>query len=161
MPKEYVLTSILVEQLRHGEIKKLTRAHTQAEYRREIGDNTFRADIFISLTKGNAASTLSRKVSFIAIEVKIKDWKQGLYQAWRYNAFAEKSYLALYRKHAHNFDIELFRQYNVGLIIFDETGIEVRNTPKHNKFAQEPYSMELRARLRSKMLSVESIQPAF
>ncbi len=159
MRKEDFLTKILVEQLQSGGIKKLTRAQSQAEFRRELGDNSFRADIFITLSNGDARPA-DQRTHFIAIEVKVKDWKQGLYQAWRYNAFAEKSYLALYRKHAKNVDLELFRQYNVGLIIFDETSIEVLNTPRHSKFAQQLYSRELRARLRNRMQLVECVQPA-
>lgn len=151
MHKEDFLTGILVEQLRDGQIRKLTRTHKQAHFSREVGDNSFRADIFISFTTA-AEVGVSTRTSFIAIEVKVKDWKQGLYQAWRYTAFAEKSYLALYRPHADNIDIELFRQYNVGLIVFDETSVEVRNAPKNNKFNERAYSRELRAKLRSKVL---------
>jgi hypothetical protein len=150
MRVEDALTQILVDQLRNGGIKKLTRAQKAFEYLRELGDNSFRADIFITLEKNE--STVSRSsMKFIAIEVKVKDWKQGLYQAWRYNAFAEKSYLALYKKHASNVDLALFQQYNVGLIVFDESSIEVLNAPKNNRFSERTYSGELRTMLRSKV----------
>ncbi|MDP3488022.1 MAG: hypothetical protein Q8S19_08855, partial [Bacillota bacterium] len=148
------LTGILVEQLRHGGIRKLTRANKQAEFTRELGDNSFRTDIFITLSKDGVAGTQKydrKDVHFIAIEVKIKDWKQGLYQAWKYNAFAEKSYLALYKKYAKNLDIELFRTCNVGLIIFDETSVSVMNVPKKNKFADDTYSSGLKETLWSKL----------
>jgi hypothetical protein len=157
MRKEDILTEILVEQLQSGGIKKLTRAQKQVEFRREVGDSSFRADIFISLQKESATAADVRATNFIAIEVKVKDWMQGLYQAWKYNAFAERSYLALYKPYAANVDVELFRQYNVGLIIFDETTIEVRNTPKSNKFHQKTYSSELRTKLRGRLATVESI----
>ena len=160
--KEDLLTTVLVEQLQNGGIKKLTRSHRKAEFRREHGDNSFRADIFIALSKEDSQrDTFDRNsVNFIAIEVKIKDWKQGLYQAWKYNTFAEKSFLALYKKYAKNVDISMFQQYNVGLISFDENTIEVLNVPKNNRFQAKSYSDDLRERLWSR-LAVKSVQPAF
>lgn len=82
---------------------------------------------------------------------------QGLYQAWRYNSFAEKSYLAIYKKYANGIDINLFRQYNVGLIVFDEENITVLNKPRNNKFNPNTYSGELREKLWAKLTAVERI----
>lgn len=159
--REDVLTQLLVEQLQAGGIKKLTRANKQAEFTRELGDNSFRTDIFITLSKVGVAATekSNRKdVRFIAIEVKVKDWMQGLYQAWRYNAFAEKSYLALYRKYAKNVDVSLFQLYNVGLIVFDEETISVLNTPKRNAFEENStYSAIVRDKLWRKLTAVKSV----
>lgn len=161
--KEDLLTGMLVEQLQNGGIKKLTRLHRNAEFRREHGDSSFRTDIFIALSKDNAStSEFDRNaVNFIAIEVKIKDWKQGLYQAWKYNTFAEKSFLALYKKYASNVDISMFQQYNVGLISFDENSIEVLNIPKNNKFQAKTYSDDLRIKLWHRLSAMKSVQPAF
>lgn len=161
--KEDFLTQLLVEQLQAGGLKKLTRANKQAEFRRELGDSSFRTDIFITLSKDSVAETqeLNRKnVHFIAIEVKIRDWMQGLYQAWKYNAFAEKSYLALYKKYAKNVDLNLFRAYNVGLIVFDETSITVLNRPTGNKFTERTYSQDIREKLWEKLSVVKSVAPS-
>lgn len=161
--KEDFLTQLLVEQLQSGGLKKLTRANKQAEFTRELGDNSFRTDIFITLSKeGVAATEISNRkdVHFIAIEVKIRDWMQGLYQAWKYNAFAEKSYLALYRKYAKNVDVSLFRAYNVGLIVFDETSISVLNKPTGNKFVEETHSLDIREKLWKKLSTVKSVTPS-
>lgn len=158
MQQENILTANLVAQLQNGGLRKLTRLQKTANYRRELGDSSFRADIFITFSEeGVECKFDSRSTQFIAIEVKVKDWKEGLYQAWRYNAFAEKSYLALFKPYAKNINIELFRQYNVGLIIFDETSIEVLNAPKNNKFSPKTYSAELRGRLWSRLSAVKSV----
>lgn len=160
--KEDFLTQLLVEQLQAGGLKKLTRANRQAEFRRELGDNSFRTDIFITLSKESVVDideSQRKNVHFIAIEVKIRDWMQGLYQAWKYNAFAEKSYLALYKKYAKNVDLNLFRAYNVGLIVFDETSIAVLNRPTGNKFTENNYSQDIREKLWEKLSTVKCAQP--
>lgn len=128
---EFILTDFLVKNLKKGDINKLVRSsNKKIKFQREVGNGSFRADIFISLE--NLNSRYNSKINFVAIEVKIKDWKQGLYQAYRYNSFAEKSYLALYEKYCTGVDIDLFKQYNVGLISFNETGIKILNKPKTN-----------------------------
>lgn len=153
---ELVLTNFLVKNLRNGEINKIARPKgKRVTVQREVGDGSFRADIFISLEKLN--SKYSERFNFVAIEVKIKDWQQGLYQAYRYNSFAEKSYLALYEKYCRGVDIDLFKKYNVGLISFNETGIKVLNKPKKNKFNEEEHSIEIRRNLKSKILLSECI----
>lgn len=60
----------------------------------------------------------------VAIEAKLKDWKRGLFQAYRYRRYADKSYLAVYTKHINPplKNIDQFKKYNVGLIeVTDET----------------------------------------
>ena len=54
----------------------------------------------------------------IAIEAKLSNWNRGLYQAYRYRQFANKSYLALYSKFIHRAlaNKEEFIKFNVGLI---------------------------------------------
>jgi len=147
---EFVLTNFLVANLESGDINKIASPKGKRFIiQREIGNGSFRADIFISLQ--NLNPKYRPKFNFVAIEVKIKDWQQGLYQAYRYNSFAEKSYLALYERYCQDVDIELFKKYNVGLISFDEAGITVLNKPKTNKFTTEKHSFELRKYLEGKI----------
>lgn len=140
------LTSILIKNLENGEIERLTRVHktNNVSLYREVGDGSFRADIFISLTRKGVTAFENSKIRFVAVEVKISDWKQGLYQAWRYNSFAEKSYLAIYKPNAEKVEIDLFREYNVGLVVFDEKTIQVLNRPRTNKFTKNTYEFETR-----------------
>ncbi len=53
---------------------------------------------------------------FYAIEAKLKDWKNGFYQALRYKNFAQKTFLALSSEYIHRVDKDLFKMNNVGLI---------------------------------------------
>ena len=146
------LTGILVENLKKGDLRKISKVRSrQASLYRQVGNNSYRADIFISLSTEQPSDSMSfnnASTSFIAIEVKIKDWKQGLYQAWRYNSFAERSYLALYEPYAKNIDIEMFKKYNVGLIVFNETEVFVKNRPVRQTFkVVDEYSMDLRKKI--------------
>lgn len=154
MQRESDLTQILLQKLQDGDVWKLTKERSKANFNLEVGDNSFRADIFISLL--NSKDKIDHNAHFIAIEVKIKDWMQGLYQAWRYNSFAEKSYLALFRPYADNIDINLFKKYNVGLIVFDEESINILNVPNNNHFQGKLYSLQLRERLLKRLARMES-----
>ena len=53
---------------------------------------------------------------FLAIEAKLRDWKNGYFQALRYKNFAQKSFLALPSEYIHRVDKNLLRQNNIGLI---------------------------------------------
>ena len=159
---EAELTTTLLDNLQRGDLKKIARTENKKIHlRREIGNNSFRADIFITLQKDEEL-VMNSKTSFIAIEVKIKDWKQGFYQAWRYNSFAEKSYLALYEPYSKNIDLNLFKDNNVGLIIFNEKTITIKNHPKRNTFTRNNlYSKNLRIKIWNSLGTIESIEPIF
>jgi len=162
---EHKLTSQLLKTLQQGGITKIIRATKgkSIEMRREVGNNSFFADILISLSsqKKETSSFNTKQTKFIAIEVKISDWRQGLYQAWRYYSFAEKSYLALYKEYAKNADIDLFKKHNVGLIVFDEKTIRVLYNPTLNSFkGDNVYEAKLREKIWQRSMLVQSVQPA-
>lgn len=72
----------------------------------------------------NSYYKLSFKKS-IAIEAKLKNWKRALLQAYRYRWFADYSYVVLdldYSKPALN-NIEMFKNYNIGLLTISSNGI--------------------------------------
>lgn len=163
---ESTLTQLLVENLQKGAIKKIAKGQQgkKIELRREVGNNSFRADIFITLQGASESigTELNDAMSFIAIEVKIKDWKQGFYQAWRYNSFAEKSYLAIYEPYSKNVDITLFEKHNVGLIVFNEESVIIMNQPKKNTFLKrDSYSTDLREKIWQSLPAVKCVQPVF
>lgn len=164
MLREYKLTSQLLKTLQQGQIKKIIRTTKgkNIELRREVGNNSFFADILISLfpQKSKTVRFNTKKIKFIAIEVKISNWRQGLYQAWRYYSFAEKSYLALYKEYAKNIDIKLFKKHNVGLIIFGKNTIRILYHPTMNNFKDEnSYEIKLREKIWQRSLVIQSIQP--
>lgn len=164
---ENCLTKILLNDLAAGNVRKIARhKNRKINFAREVGNNSFRADICISLKRNTHSRKsdifLNSAITFIAIEVKIRDWRQGLYQAWRYNSFAEKSYLALYEPYSKNVKKSLFARYNVGLIIFNEKGLIGIQHPKKRYFTKkDEYSLDLRKKIWESLASVKSIKPAF
>lgn len=70
---------------------------------------------------------------FISIEAKLKDWKNGFYQALRYKCFSHKSYLALSETFIKNVDIELFKKHNIGLMSVRGNSIKIIHNPKKEK----------------------------
>lgn len=57
----------------------------------------------------------------VSIELKLKNWKQGIIQAYRYKNFSNDVYLVLDNKYIKPAlkKIEDFKRYNVGLASFD------------------------------------------
>lgn len=51
-----------------------------------------------------------------SIEAKLKDWRQGLYQAIRYKNYSQKTFLAISQEFIHRVDHSLLAENNVGLI---------------------------------------------
>lgn len=58
----------------------------------------------------------------VSIELKLKNWKQGLIQAFRYKNFSNDVYLIIDNKYIYSAlnQISDFKKYNVGLASFDE-----------------------------------------
>lgn len=155
---ENELTTFLFKNLQNGGIKKLTKKLADSwsvQLSREIGDSSCIADIFIAL------DSKQNKKKYIAIEVKIKDWQSGLYQAWRYNNFADKSYLAIYSDFEHRIDINDFKDANVGLISFDEDTIKILHHPKINRFSNNSFAKERRDKLWNTFSKSQKVSPYF
>ncbi len=94
-------------------LKNQLRFLQEAGFVSEIGGGTYRV-----------VSTYSAGVhDSIAVEAKIRDWRRGLYQAYRYKWFSNASYLAVHHKFvdAAKNNIDEFIRLNVGLAeVFDE-----------------------------------------
>lgn len=60
----------------------------------------------------------------IAIEAKIKDWKNGYIQAQRYLSCSDYSYLALQERYVSNVDLELLKRARIGLLSVQNDSIE-------------------------------------
>jgi hypothetical protein len=59
--------------------------------------------------------------SIVAIELKLKNWRRALVQAYRYRAFANQSFVILDEAFCKNalLNLSMFEQYNVGLASFN------------------------------------------
>lgn len=53
---------------------------------------------------------------FVSIEAKLSDWKSGVYQAMKYKAFSNSSYLAISEKYLPKVDRDFLRSRGIGLI---------------------------------------------
>lgn len=69
----------------------------------------------------------------ISIEVKLKDWKNGILQARRYLKFSDYSYLAILEKYQKNIDLEELKNNGIGLIVIGE---EIKQVVKPKKSKQ-------------------------
>ena len=82
-------------------------------------------------------SPLNPIKKIIAIEAKLRDHRNGLIQARRYQYFADESYLAILKEAEKNINGDEFNKHNIGLILFDTSSntIEiVRPKPTNSQF---------------------------
>ena len=92
--------------------------------------------------------TGSRKVVLHAFEMKIKDWRKALAQAYRYKYYADSSYVVLPPDAAAKAkqSLTVFRAINVGLWAFDkEKNIikKIYNPKKDNPISNTAYNKAL------------------
>nr|WP_315155068.1 hypothetical protein [uncultured Flavobacterium sp.] len=61
------------------------------------------------------------KIELIAFELKLKNWKQAIKQAFRYKSFSNLSYVVIPSVSVDSAfkNIELFKKYNIGLAGFN------------------------------------------
>jgi hypothetical protein len=86
------------------------------------------------------------EVSIISFELKLKDWKRAVKQAFRYKSFSNISYVVLSAKNANAAlnNIEMFEKYNIGLAKFDSNSdFEILYKPETCK----PFSDNLNTKL--------------
>ena len=88
-------------------------------------------------------------LSSFAIELKLSDWRRALRQAFRYRAFAWKSFVLMDSEYVHRArrHEERFRDANVGLLSIRRKDCRISKhvTPNY----QEPYSQPLSERFRN------------
>lgn len=163
---ESELTSHLLRELQEGGVHKLIsdKPSQAIQFYREVGNSSYITDICISTSCGGAKKTMefnNNEVGFVAIEVKISNWKDGLYQAWRYSNFAERSFLALYRPYIKRVNLRDFETNNIGLIAFDEKNIDVILYPRINRFHQNTYEESIRKQMWEKILNTQGVLPTY
>ena len=153
---EYQLAAFLFDSLKNGGIKKFidTDLFDEIYIDREVGNSSYISDICITANSKNKTDK-----TIIAIEVKISDWENGLYQAWRYKNFAEQSFLAIYRPFSKSVDTKEFVKNNIGLILFDEKGFDIVIYPETNSFSENTYGCGLREKIFGSLLNAKYICP--
>ena len=97
-------------------------------------------DVIIAFGKTNLSG--QKIIRAYAFELKLRNWKRALVQAFRYSAFSHYSSVVLdhtYIRPALS-NIKLFQKSNIGLLTLDTNGqIIWHNVPKF----QKPYSAQL------------------
>jgi hypothetical protein len=86
------------------------------------------------------------KDTFIAFELKLKDWKRASKQAFRYRSFADKVFVVMPEQNAKSAlkNIDHFRKFNIGLATFNNSDVfEILFSPEISK----PYSERLSNKL--------------
>lgn len=99
----------------------------------------------------------------IAIEVKLKNWKRALEQAYRYRNFAFNSYVFLDQKFVTPAikNKNLFFQYNIGLASVSRLGeIEIHHKPKRENPFDERLNMLLNENIVDHHLSCKNVSQA-
>lgn len=89
---------------------------------------------------------------FVSIEAKLSDWKSGVYQAVRYKAFSNSSYLAISEEYLDKVDRKFLKQNGVGLITVSGAGARIVVRAKKNK----PTSIVSHYYLGERLISVHS-----
>ncbi len=86
------------------------------------------------------------KISVISFELKLKNWKKAVNQAFRYKSFSDISYVVLSSEsiEAASRNIKMFERYNIGLAGFDTNG---NFKILHNPELSTPYSNNLNQKL--------------
>ncbi|HEY9256683.1 hypothetical protein [Chitinophaga sp.] len=82
---------------------------------------------FVLYSKQNQQTTI------VSFELKLKNWKRAALQAFRYRSFSNLCYVVMDEKskHAASKNIELFKQYNIGLATFTpNNGLQIFFMPE-------------------------------
>jgi hypothetical protein len=81
----------------------------------------------------------------IAIEAKLKNWKQALNQARRYKRFANYSYVLLDKQFSAPAEksIHIFQQHNIGLISMRGHDLTIHHSPEQKDVTKNIYFYKL------------------
>jgi hypothetical protein len=82
------------------------------------------------------------KISLISFELKLKNWKKALQQAFRYRSFSHYAYVVISPdgESAAVKNIASFEKYNIGLAVYrSKSNLDIIVKPK----ASKPYSEQL------------------
>lgn len=135
--KSYKLDDILeiFPRLSNNEVKKQIKFLTINNYLEKSKKGRYKKTI--------AKNHLNPIQKIIAIEVKLKDHRNGLVQARRYQYFADETYLAILQEAEKNINIKEFNKYNIGLILFNTktNTVEIKYPKAKNKIYKNSISL--------------------
>lgn len=84
----------------------------------------------------------TRKNPIIAIEAKLKKWRNAFLQAMRYKKYADFCYVALLESTLKNVDLNLFKENNIGVLaVSPSKSVNQVIAPQKNKDKHDLYAM--------------------
>ena len=86
---------------------------------------------------------LDYKNRIIAIELKIKDWKNGINQIDSNQLFAHFSYLGVWHENIKKVPLDIFRDYGFGILSVKSNKIETIMEAKESKIRVKKFSNEI------------------
>ena len=91
----------------------------------------------------------------ITIELKLKNWKRALAQAYKYKSFSDISYVCMDESNIDSVlkHLDMFEKYNIGLITISKNK---KVTIVHKPSATEPYAKNLYEKVTLKFNDFES-----
>lgn len=91
----------------------------------------------------------------ITIELKLKNWKRALAQAYKYKSFSDISYVCMDESNIDSVlkHLDMFEKYNIGLITISKNK---KATIVHKPNATEPYAKNLYEKATLKFNDFES-----
>lgn len=94
-------------------------------------------------------SKLDTGIKVVSFELKLKNWRGAMVQAFRYRSFSDYSYVVLPEETAEKaYDhVNLFEKYGVGLISFTEDNYSIMYRP----MSASPFSSKLREKAEMKI----------
>ncbi len=84
-----------------------------------------------------------KKKKLIAIEVKVSNWKKALQQALACRLCAHESYIALSEKFVHRVQLDILKEYGIGLIAVKDNSIEIIQRAKKSKIIHKSVKREV------------------
>lgn len=92
----------------------------------------------------------SKNLISYAFEAKLSNWKRAHFQAFRYKAFANMSYVILDNDHVSSAlkNIEIFERSNIGLISIDYSGSVFNH---YQPYVETPFSPQLVLKFQKKV----------
>lgn len=91
--------------------------------RRAFAPAVARGEVAFDGSRWSCRTTQPAYDELVAVELKLRDWRKGLRQARRNQAFAHQSWLAITR--AHEEAVALARQLGIGLVVVTGEDVEV------------------------------------
>lgn len=92
----------------------------------------------------------------ISIELKLKNWRKGLDQAFKYRSFSNLSLVVIDEAQVNLLEnvLEEFKHYNIGLGVFNKNGqFKILYLPDY----EQPYSVHLVNKMLNKLSKEENI----